>query len=315
MRLRSYLMLTAGILIPAAGAAGAPEAARNFTWEDPPPRTDSKLFLTEYGSYPDLPEFMKHWEYGIDIEDGRGPVYFADLILPIYRPDAEDRTFFFEPRVSHRNSETLMNFGLGYRQLVFDRSWLLGGNLFLDHETQVHHTRVGVGTEAVSAYAEFRANGYFGVSRARVTDRGPGQNTVEKAVDGYDLELGFPVPRYSRLKFFGKYEWYDFKQFDDRDGWQVRAEYRPIPFLVLDVRLRDTNKQDTAWGFRMALRPPFWENHPKHARSPFSLDQAIFPDSDVSGRLYIPVERRHEIVVERYGENNGSVTVEITRNN
>ena len=47
--------------------------------------------------------------------------------------------------------------------------------------------------------------------------------------------------------------------------------------------------------------------------SPLKLDKVMFPDADVSDRLYTLVERHHEIVVERYRENLGAVTVEVAR--
>jgi len=295
-------------------ASANTEPSRNFVPESKVRKPQKEPVPLNF-SYPQVPEFMKHWEFGINIDEGEGPQYFADLILPLYRPDAEDRTLFVEPRIAHTDSQTLLNLGLGYRRFIWDRSWMLGGNTFFDYETEVDHYRLGLGLEAISAYAELRANGYFGLSHARTTLPGSASDDTEKAVDGYDLELGFPVPYYSRLKFFGGYEWYDFKQFDNRRGWWARAAYTPTPAVILDVSLRDNNKQSTAWGLTVAFRPPFWENSLKETRSPFKLDQVIFPDSDVSDKLYIPVERHHEIVVESYKQAAGQATIEITRNN
>ncbi len=261
----------------------------------------------------DLPDFMRNWEFGFNLGDERTPRYFADLILPLFRPDAEDRALFFEPRVSHQAGETLFNTGIGYRQMVRDRSWLLGANLFHDYETQVSHYRVGTGLEAISAYAELRANGYFGLSRARSIQDDEASAIVEKAVDGYDVEIGAPIPFYSRLKLFGGYEWYDFKKTKNREGWSARAEYRPFPFIVLDVLLTDNTKRNAGWIVNVAFRPPWGVNRPPRMASPLKLDPVMFPDSDVSDRLFTLVERHHEIVVEKYGESNGQLNVEIRR--
>lgn len=267
----------------------------------------------EHPSYPEIPDFMRHWEFGFNIDEGQGPRYFADLILPLWRPVAQDRTVFIEPRFNHADSETLFNLGLGYRQLLRDPNWLVGGNLFYDIESQYSHYRLGAGLEAISAYAELRANSYFGLSRERISKPGDAQNTIQKAVDGFDLELGLPVPYYSRLKFFGGYEWYNFEKFENRQGWTVRAEYTPTPAVVIDATLSDNNKRDTGWGLTVAFRPPFWQNHPKETRSPLQLDETFFPDGDVSERLYIPVERHHEIVVESFIKTEGQITVEVAR--
>lgn len=266
-------------------------------------------------SYPEMAEYMKNWEFSVNVDEDQAPRYSADLIFPVYRPDAEDRTVFIEPRVNHLDAETLLNFGLGYRQFLWDRTWMLGGNMFYDWETRVSHHRIGFGAEAINAHAELRANSYFGTSNSKITLPGTVTNDIEKPVDGFDVELGFPVPYYSRLKVFGGYERYDFRKFEDRTGWTARAEYKPYPFIVLDVTLSDNTKRSPTWGTTLALRPPFWENAPEKARSPLKLDKVMFPDDDVSGRLYDLVERHHEIVVESYVENRGGVTVEIARGN
>lgn len=261
----------------------------------------------------DLPDFVRKWEFGIEAGENRTPLYFADLLIPLYRPDAEDRALFFEPRFNHAQGETLFNAGLGYRHLVLDRTWMLGGNVFFDHDTHVAHSRVGVGLEAISSYAELRANSYFGVSLARTIDPGTTTNVVEKPVDGFDLEAGFPVPYYHRLKLFGGYEWYDFKKFENREGWSFRVEYKPLPFLVLDLKVSDNNKRDTAWTARVAFRPSFGDKSSQPLKSVFKRDQRMFPEDDIGERLTDLVERHHEIVVEKYSETDGGVVVEVGR--
>lgn len=267
-------------------------------------------------SYPDPPEYTKHWEFGLNFDEDQRLRYFADLILPLYRTDAEDRTLFFEPVVHHAEAETLLNFGLGYRGLAFDRRWLLGGNLFFDSETQHSHKRIGWGLEALSSYAEFRANHYLGVTQQRVVQESDSAQNLQQAADGFDLELGAPVPYYSsRLRIFGGYERYNFRKFKDREGWWARLEVRPIPVLVLDLTLRDHNKRSTGWGMTVAFRPPFWDNAPEKAKNPLKPDSILFPDGDVGDRLYVPVERHHEIVVESFSQSNGQISVEIARGN
>ncbi|MBI4227138.1 MAG: inverse autotransporter beta domain-containing protein [Candidatus Omnitrophica bacterium] len=262
----------------------------------------------------ELPDYMRDWEFGFHAEDDTAFRGFADLIFPLYRPADRTSAVFLEPRVSHVDHATLWNFGAGYRRLVRDGAWLVGANTFYDYQAQRHHTRLGIGVEALSAYAELRANGYFGLSPTRIIQEDASTMNVERAVDGYDIEVGVPVPHYSRLKLFGGYEWYDFKKFKNREGWSIRAEYRPVPALVLDLTYSDNTKRDPGVGVNVAFHLPFWDRAAwKAAESPFRLDKAIFPDSDVSERLFTLVERRHEIVVESYSEAVGQITVEIKR--
>lgn len=261
----------------------------------------------------ELPDYMRSWEFGIHAEDDAAPRFFADLIVPLYRPAPDRWAVFVEPRVSHANHETLVNLGLGYRRLAFQNAWMLGGNAFYDYDTEHAHYRIGSGFEAISAFAEFRTNAYFGLSPARTAEPGLSSNVVEETVDGFDLEAGFPVPHYSRLKLFGGYEWYNFKQFKNREGWSLRAEYRPLPFLVLDVVLTDNTKRATGVDVNLAFRLPLGGNAPSKATDPLRLDPAIFPDSDVSDRLMTLVERHHEIVVEGYTKANGQISIEVRR--
>lgn len=269
------------------------------------------------------PDYMRKWEFGVDVANDRPLSYFADLIYPLWRrapldqnglTGRADRLIFVEPRFSHSNNETLINAGIGYRQPVRNHQWLLGVNVFYDYLSGPPHYRIGGGVEAISAYAELRANYYEGISGARIVSFDGAVDRTEKVADGFDLEVGVPIPYYSRLKLFGLYELYDFEQFVDREGWRVRAEYAPWPWLVIDAGLADNNKRATGWELRAAVRPLVWADEPaKNTVSPFRLDQAMFPDSDVSGRMYDLVERRHQIVVESYEVNAGSVTVEIRR--
>ncbi len=263
----------------------------------------------------DLPDYMRNWEFGFHVEDDTAPRAFADLIFPLYRPADRSAAFFFEPRVSHVDHATLWNFGAGYRRLVRDNTWLLGANTFYDYQAQRHHTRFGLGLEALSASAELRANGYFGLSPTRKIHSDGTTTNVERAVDGFDLEVGAPVPHYSRLKLFGGYEWYDFQKFKNREGWSVRAEYRPVSAVVLDLTYGDHTKRDPGFGVNVAFRLPVWDMAAWKAESPLRLDTAIFPDGDVSDRLFTLVERRHEIVVESYSEAVGQISIEIKRGN
>lgn len=259
----------------------------------------------------ELPDFMRSWEFGINVEEDDGPDYFADLLFPLYRHPSGERAVFVEPRVRYADGNYLFNLGGGYRQLVAERAWLLGTNLFYDYETDWLHYRIGMGLEALSAYAEARLNTYFGLSGERlVEDRGSVQIT-EDAVSGFDVEAGMPLPYYSRIKLFSGLFWYDHRNSDDRTGWQLRVEYKPAPFLVIDGLLSNDTKSNVDWGMTVALRIPLGANAPEQLRSPVLLDEQPFPASDVTDKLWSLVERHHEIVVERIQK--GGLDIEVAR--
>ena len=307
---RVVLWVLAGWLSTAgSSAAGADQGAHTL---ESAQQNDIRKSATQ-PTPTTLPDYMQNWEFGVHAEEDSGFRYFADLIFPLYRPTEGDKTLFFEPRVSHVNHGTLLNFGTGYRTLVRNNTWLLGTNAFYDYETVHQHYRVGAGAEIISAYAELRANGYLGLSHTRRVQSDGATNNVERAVHGYDVELGGPVPYYSRLKLFGGYEWYNFRKFKDREGWTIRAEYKPMQTMVLDLTYSDNTKRTPGFGVNIAFRPPIWLNAPERVISPFRLDETIFPNSDVSDRLFTLVERHHEIVVESYSQTTGGISVEIRR--
>lgn len=261
-----------------------------------------------------LPDFMEKWEVGWNIDEDEAPSYFIDPILPLYRHPTGDRAVFVEPRIRFANHEYLLNLGGGYRQFVADRTWLLGGNMFYDRDTTNSHYRIGWGLEALSAYAELRANSYLGISQRRLVEERDGISIFEKALNGFDLEAGAPIPYYSRIKMFGGFYWYNaYEQFKNRYGWTLRTEYKPLPFLVVDGLVSDDTKSNVDWGMTVAIKIPLGGNAVEKTRSPLALDPQMFPDRDVTDQLWNLVERHHEIVVERYNTTSSGVNVEIRR--
>lgn len=261
-----------------------------------------------------VPDWMERWEFGVNVEEDDGLDFFIDPLIPLYRHPDDERLLFLEPRWQFADETHLFNLGGGVREVVLDGQWLLGANMFYDYETSHSHYRLGWGLEALSAFAELRSNVYLGLSQRRLVEENAGGNTFEEAVNGYDLEAGIPVPYYSRLKLFGGFHWYNFEKFKNLYGWRIRAEYTPVPFIVIDGLLSNDTKSNVDWGMTVAFRIPLGSNAKSPLRSPLMLDETPFPDSDARKQLFGLVERHHEIVVERYRET-GSVTVEVSRRN
>ena len=261
-----------------------------------------------------LPDWMEHWEFGVNLEEDDGADFFIDPIIPLYRHPDSKRVLFLEPRWQFADETHLFNLGGGARQLVLNGTWLLGANMFYDYETSHSHYRLGWGAEALSAFAELRSNFYLGLSSERLVEENAGGNTFEKAVDGYDIEAGMPVPYYSRLKLYGGFLWYNFQEFKNLYGWRLRAEYTPVPFIVIYGLLSNDTKSNADWGMTVAFRIPLGGNVKTPLRSPLRLDETFFPESDARTQLFRLVERHHDIVVERRRQT-GSVNVEVSRRN
>ena len=258
-----------------------------------------------------IPDYMEHWEFGLDVGNEQRPLYFLDPILPLYRHPNDERVVFLEPRMRFANNRWLLNLGGGVRQLVLDRRWLLGGNTFFDYTSDHQHYRLGLGSEAISSYAELRSNLYLRLSGDRLVEQETGSQTYERALNGFDMEAGMPVPYYSRLKVFGGFNWYAYDNFKNRYGWTIRTEYKPWPCIVWDLRFTDDTKRNFGWASTVALRIPLGANA-ERPRSLLALDGQMFPQSDAGTHLFDLVERHHEIVVERRRVT-GNMTVQVKR--
>ena len=60
------------------------------------------------------------------------------------------------------------NFGLGFRRLSNDNSFMFGANLFYDHDLQEDHSRASIGLEAKAGILDFHFNHYEAASLQKV---------------------------------------------------------------------------------------------------------------------------------------------------
>ena len=121
---------------------------------------------------------------------GVSPTWSFLFVRPVTESrDLNDNTFF-QGSVFRQDGRTTLNAGYGYRRLVADQKVLLGTNLFYDHEFPYHHQRMSVGGEVRTTVGEINANWYKGL-----TDwKDVGGNIEEKAMGGYDAEIGLALP-------------------------------------------------------------------------------------------------------------------------
>lgn len=157
---------------------------------------------------------------GDEIEGG------ALIVMPLY--DYKSDVFFTQGSIFQKNDRTTINSGVGYRKLAFDESLLLGINAFYDHEFPYNHARASLGLEARTTLGELNANIYHSLSDWKLTE-----NTIEeKALGGYDFEIGMPLPYLNWAKFYARaFEWKSaIGGVKDIGGMDVRMEMQ-LPFI------------------------------------------------------------------------------------
>jgi hypothetical protein len=254
------------------------------------------------------PEWAKRIELELGLLEDEEPTWSILTVQPLYQTDSKDKTLFVQARLAKNyqfgDDRITANGGLGYRQLFVDNTLLLGANTFYDYESEMDHTRVGVGAEARWYNFDFYANYYDATSDTRTYTDATGSGT-EKALDGFDLELTSQVPYLPWLRVRGKYFEYDSdKATDDVDGWSYSAEMDLHPNMRFEIGSTDDNFSDNAvfakFTFQLAsaARPA--------ATKQFVADKA-FELRDMTTHTLDKVRRNNTIRVERV--TNGNITI------
>lgn len=253
----------------------------------------------------EIPDWLKRVEYSFQMETDQRPTFYLQTVQPLYQADDKTDTVFIQPRVSMRGGRSIYNLGAGYRRLTSD-DLILGFNVFGDYQDRHHHGRLGFGVEALGQVLETRLNTYFGgiTPPQEIVDT-ESSRTIERVVDGADVEFGIPVPYLPWLKTYGSAFWYDFKDFSDKFGWKTRLEARVNDYWRLEFYTWDDNKGEIEYGGRIRLNVAF--NGLFDFRDAFKPSAESFPKKDLTEQMLIPVERSFDITVEKKIEAKGLV--------
>lgn len=128
------------------------------------------------------------------------PTFGLLTVQPIYESKDLADTFFSQISAFNNDDRQTLNLGLGYRRLSEDKFWLYGLNVFYDHEFPYDHRRSSVGIELRSSVIEINSNRYFGMSKWKLGQGG----LEERALGGYDVEVGLSIPYMPGSKLYHK---------------------------------------------------------------------------------------------------------------
>jgi hypothetical protein len=255
------------------------------------------------------PDWVKRIEVSSQWETDQKPRFYFQTVQPLYQDDAKENTVFIQPRASWQEGDATYNLGIGYRKLASE-NLLLGINVFGDWQAQHDHGRTGIGLEALGQVLEGRINSYIGVTEQREVQQATVSTTFERVANGFDYELGTVIPYMPWLKIFGSGFWYDFNNFSDKIGWKSRVEARMNESLRLEFFTWDDNKGDREFGGRLRFNVAF--NTLGDIIHGFAFSGEAFSEKDLKKEMLIPVERHHEIIVEKFIRSSG-LTIEAGR--
>jgi len=249
-----------------------------------------------------IPEWLNRTEFSVQLETDQKPRFYFQTVQPLYQDADKENTFFIQPRASFQEGDGTYNLGLGYRKLASE-NLILGINVFGDYQVNYSHGRTGIGLEALGQILEARVNTYIGTTEQREVQQATASTTYERVANGLDYELGSVVPYMPWLKVFASGFWYEFNNFDDRLGWKSRMEAKLSDSLRLEFYTFDDNKGVQEYGGRIRMSLAF--NSVSDILEGFKISEEAFPEKDLKEELLIPVERHHEIVVERFIRSGG----------
>jgi len=259
----------------------------------------------------DAPGWLKRTEVEFDITHNSKPEFSLLTVQPLFQSEDYLNTLFTQGRFAYGRSgdRKTFNIGFGYRRLVFGEGLMLGANTFFDYEAPFDHRRVGAGGEIRSGPLELNVNYYDAISRKVKADGG----AHERALDGYDLELGVQIPYLPWARLFGKYFYWDTVEVAKNiRGQRIGLRLRPLPFIEAEVGYTDDNFNKAATFVHIRLS--FGLGRTASDSGVATIDDAPFSFTSMKEQTLDKVRRENTIRVERTKTSGtGNVTVTVSR--
>ena len=176
-------------------------------------------------------------ELTIEGRTAADPNFTLLTINPISENQDKGDLTFFQGSIIRQNNRDTINLGIGYRQLSDDEKWIYGVNAFHDYENTYSHSRMSIGAELRSSSFEINANKYFAISGAKTGKDG----NTERALDGYEIEVGGQVPYVPSAKIFVKNWKWDGYQVADTKGntYSLQINAPVAPNVTLEAGTKD----------------------------------------------------------------------------
>ena len=245
-----------------------------------------------------LEQYFPTVEISFETKEGNKPTTGILVVAPLSDQEDIENTIFTQVSAFYTDNRTTLNVGLGYRRLVSDNTLMLGVNAFYDHEFPYDHGRYSIGLEARTTVGEINANVYQATTKWKIGKNG----LQERALDGWDIEAGLPLPYMNWATVFVKrYEWSGEDGAKDIKGndAQLRAYVPILPGLEIQAgRTFKDDAKDSNYFTAIFNVTDAFSNKPKQQVQWFS-DSAYKLES-MEDRRYEKV-RRKNIIVKQIG--------------
>ena len=189
------------------------------------------------------------------------------------------------------------NFGLGYRVLSTDNSYMFGANIFYDQDLENDHARASIGLEAKAGVLDFNFNHYEAATLQQIVN-----GNKEQALGGMDYTLATQVPYMPWAKFnFTGYRHKGDLSITDTKGRKYNTEMNLTSSLVFEAEYDqsgNTGGDDYSSVKIKFVYPP--RNEKPSLDEDFISDEAFYK-RDMTSTLEEKVKRNNDIIIETQG--------------
>ena len=236
-------------------------------------------------------------ELTIEGRTAADPNFTLLTINPISENDAEGNLTFFQGSIIRQNNRNTINFGIGYRKLSDDEKWIYGVNAFHDYESTYEHSRWSVGAELRGSAFEVNANKYFAISGAKTGRNG----NTERALDGYEIEVGGQVPYIPSAKIFAKQWQWEGYQTSDTKGKTYSVQFNaPIaPNITLEAGTKDFDTGTDIDFVNLTYKIGFGgDTSQQDDPIPSLITDQAFNNKSMKDKMLEKVRRKNQIVIQ-----------------
>ena len=236
-------------------------------------------------------------ELTIEGRTAADPNFTLLTINPVSKNEAEGNLTFFQGSIIRQNNRNTINLGIGYRQLSDDEKWIYGVNAFHDYESTYEHSRWSVGAELRSSAFEINANKYFAISGAKTGRNG----NTERALDGYEIEIGVQVPYVPSAKIFAKqWKWEGYQTSDTKGKTYSLQINAPIaPNITLEAGTKDFDTGTDIDFVNLTYEIGFGgETLQQDDPIPSLIADQAFNNKSMKDKMLEKVRRKNQIVIQ-----------------
>ena len=236
-------------------------------------------------------------ELTIEGRTAADPNFTLLTINPVSKNEAEGNLTFFQGSIIRQNNRNTINLGIGYRQLSDDEKWIYGVNAFHDYESTYEHSRWSVGAELRSSAFEINANKYFAISGAKTGRNG----NTERALDGYEIEIGGQVPYVPSAKIFAKQWTWEGYQTSDTKGktYSLQINTPIAPNVMLEAGTKDFDTGTDIDFVNLTYKIGFGGDiSQQDDATPNLIADQAFNNKSMKDKMLEKVRRKNQIVIQ-----------------